>query len=937
MLSGLSSYATKAGKAISGSKNITLKNYPILKKDSTFFDDKFLLKLQEETNKIKEEYIITNQIKNESKEIHKQRIAMDYIIPLCYLIYSFIYTKYFSYQIKIQYDLENKVYFSMFNYMFSHNNPVIKKVNVNLYKLFKKSNDEDEDKDKIDYNDIVQRQNENIKFLDNIIKTIRNESNYEESLKKYVVIVDNFNKIIIDIGKLSKLFESIEKKTDNFTAFKTSPPPPPPSPQPPQQSVLLPNFSSSIGKYIYQIIDEIKKKAQENSYNFTNIKKDLQNYNKYDTNLADILDSISINRQKDEDKFILYKDDYNICVNIYKNIIKKIQLINNEIVELNTDNKLIEYDDITLENIFNYYNIFFAKKEDINRQKVSEDNYIKAIKEYLRPYIEQKIDIYNELLNNKTFNKNNNKTKKIKIKSYLKNVNSINEKIIAMLNNNSISSSSSGPSSPSISSSISIATQTNNYNKIEGFDPITELFNPYFETLKKTTKFENAYINIIFINITKNVNTKKDITNEINKETIVKMEELKLEFNQKFREYKKSDKNIDFIKYLEIKAKQNKNILDDIEVLISSTNKNTLNTRLIDSINKKLDGEETTLKNSENELQLINENVIIMEEIKNYNNPSNEYLKIFNKSYGSSYRRTQVTKELHDKLVNKYKEQIEKIDKKISLIKKNIEKLKNDKDKLIEKDKYKQSKILIYNEYYKKSIEKISSLIKTRIDDLKNKNKNTNSSSDLKTSSNEEFNSIIDLSKKYIINIEKKGYNNSINKIYNIYQKNKYFIKITKGINENKNKKTTENNNNEKIPLINILSKYFSNNDLFINELKLLIFSKEFSDDNVSQFFKQYEEFYNIINRKIKTLLNKINTKILKYNENQQENKNKKIFIKKIDKKKEYIKKFDDLINPPDFKNKSGKYIQVIPYTDVMFIYFINLLMIIDYLNYYYE
>jgi hypothetical protein len=57
-------YGTKAGKAISGTKNITLKNYPILKKDSTFFDDKFILKLQKETNKIKEEYIITTNIKN---------------------------------------------------------------------------------------------------------------------------------------------------------------------------------------------------------------------------------------------------------------------------------------------------------------------------------------------------------------------------------------------------------------------------------------------------------------------------------------------------------------------------------------------------------------------------------------------------------------------------------------------------------------------------------------------------------------------------------------------------------------------------------------------------------------------------------------------------------------------------------------------------------
>ena len=37
------------------------------------------------------------------------------------------------------------------------------------------------------------------------------------------------------------------------------------------------------------------------------------------------------------------------------------------------------------------------------------------------------------------------------------------------------------------------------------------------------------------------------------------------------------------------------------------------------------------------------------------------------------------------------------------------------------------------------------------------------------------------------------------------------------------------------------------------------------------------------------------------------------------------------------FKDKKGKYTQVLPYTDIMFLYFIDLLIIIDYLTFYYE
>ena len=235
----------------------------------------------------------------------------------------------------------------------------------------------------------------------------------------------------------------------------------------------------------------------------------------------------------------------------------------------------------------------------------------------------------------------------------------------------------------------------------------------------------------------------------------------------------------------------------------------------------------------------------------------------------------------------------------------------------------------MYNEI-KVNLENISTSIKNE----KSKSYiNSTNDKDLKDKFNKEFNSIITISRDYDLVIDSKDYKKVNNKVLNYYNKNYIFLKIINEIKNNKRINEIKNNKRINEKITNELSNYFYNNDIFIDKLNP-IFSKDFKDENVSSFFEEYQEFYNILkNKKIKLLLNKINNRIIKYKDSPNDFRNG---IKtKID-YYENIKKFAEP-SKNEFKDKKGKYTQVLPYTDIMFLYFIDLLIIIDYLTFYYE
>ena len=126
-------------------KKYKIVNHVVGNKDKDFYKTDFIDKI----NKITENWrqsIYTKDINNNKNlkingervmggiELHEDRIMKDYIIPLSYLIYSYIYTKYSDYQFKKNIFHQNKLNYEMYKYFFDKDNPIIKKINVFIYK-----------------------------------------------------------------------------------------------------------------------------------------------------------------------------------------------------------------------------------------------------------------------------------------------------------------------------------------------------------------------------------------------------------------------------------------------------------------------------------------------------------------------------------------------------------------------------------------------------------------------------------------------------------------------------------------------------------------------------------------------------------------------------------------------------------------------------------
>ena len=1006
-------------------KNIMSDQYPILSdyKINTFYDSIFLKRIQNVINNAENEYVKTSMIINNGKsiKIQKKRIVNDYIVPLSYLIYSFIYTKYYNYQLKNQMIVENKLYYSMFGYVFKHNNPVIKKVNVNLYNYFK--NEDLSGTSEIKLKIIVDKKEAIVTFLDStVIPKMKEENNYDFLLDKYDNIMDNFNKIILDIGKLSKLFREIEIKTKANTIDNS-------------KSIKIFKKKSD-NTYVNSIIDPaIVKYRNTKTYNFRQELSNIIAYNSHDVNLFSIFDSISIEKTKSE--FKLYEEYYDKGLNIYKNILKKIQLINIEIIELNNDESLIEDDDINLVKIFELYNKYYLKHNEIIQNKEKEDEDIVKI-EKIKLNINQKIDIYNELLSNNTFNKNNNNIKKNKINVYVGEIEKINNEINS--NINSIIRITPASTSTSTPASTSTSTPTSTHTSTHTSTPTTTptstpnnvnfntLLNKFLESFKINENIEFKYINTIFKK-TNNKLENKEKTNKLEneKKTTKDIEKNKTNFNSLFREYKKlhNDENNEYIKYLKKKERDNNIQLEDIEILIESSstvNKFSNNSNSLKTKEEAISEKQKTLKTIESEkinyettytkiktiknaiginniisnlneiineinvyvrnkinpappppnvLNIINPSIKDMNDLKdnikktlntitnyssklknkreiegfinkiktninNYATPEfNKLQQEYLKTLGQSDQKNFQDKIFFDRLLiidKYYKDYLTSKNTEFTTLNKNINLLKDERDNLKAIIKLKKYRSEMYTQT-KTDLDRLSKSIKEKINklELESSSKSINTiNKDLKDNFNKEFDNIITLSKEYETVIQNKNYKKTNNKLLNYYNRNNIFIEI---INKIKNEKTNERNPNSNKKITNELSNYFYNNDSFID--KLNIFSKDFKDENVKLFFKQYQEFYNILkNKKIKLLLNKINNGIIKYNDSNNNN-----FIKGIKPKIEYYDKIKNYGEPSnnEFKDKKGKYTQVLPYTDIMFLYFIDLLIIIDYLTFYYE
>jgi len=204
---------------------------------------------------------------------------------------------------------------------------------------------------------------------------------------------------------------------------------------------------------------------------------------------------------------------------------------------------------------------------------------------------------------------------------------------------------------------------------------------------------------------------------------------------------------------------------------------------------------------------------------------------------------------------------------------------------------------------------------------------------------------IINTTTIYEENIEKMVFDRSLNKFTYEYNKNTDFINIIKEINSLDELLNSNIKIKEAIQEVTKkINKYFLS-EKAINDIIPDIFKENNKNQELNQqiqyFFKKYKELFNDLVIKIKNILERINItdindktlkKIMITNFKTRIIKNKSEFIENINKNEEdYETKF--------FKNniKKGDMTEVLLYTNKLLSYYIDLLIIIDYLLFFYN
>jgi hypothetical protein len=871
-------------------------NYKIINENiKDFYNDIFLNDINTISTRLKDKVKTVDifnekSIKTDNKNKHKNVIVGNYIIPITYLIYSYIYIKFYNYQFKNQIIIENKLNYEMYKFVFSHKNPIIRKTNIFLYKYYKNQLDGNK---KIDYTiedvKIGTMKDNTIKFLEDMNNILKDDTKDLNILKN---INDNFDKSIIKI------------------------------------------------KNIGDIISDIIKKIPGESYTTS-------------TNIYTKIDDLSIKKKNIKD-FLNYESEYNNFCSIYQELIKtNIKTININILKLNTKINIINEDNIILDDI----NI--KKKLYLTEYGEEKQKY-----QLYKNIIESNIEVNQFLKKGKklidTLFSTNKSDKKINdiIKNIKTNKEDIIKKIYYII------------TQISVTSTISIEKIVNNIDTYKS--PKNELLDQFIVIYKSIIYYEIIEFNYLF---KKNNIEEKEIYNYKLENYI---DTQRNTFNGLFEEYidnisknNKSKKNIlNTIKDDYILKKENltndKDIIDDRSAQYNKKNKN---------IKNKLTKIEVDLNNLKGIVKSCDK---IKKDILNLNirgDNSSYKSKIMEMTNSLPYLKTEhsdnINKQIED-LMNSTPYSALSLPDKIKSLKKtvgeyyddpiikelnnSIAKLQISKTNLDTKNKESLTKNKEYDNMQKNIINIIISNIGTDINNntkqsyfntintrIKNidTEKNENEKDLIKNNCNIEF----DMLDKILKNIDNKlsiiEFNKIDNKLYFFYKKddiyklyNNYFNDMTKSKKNADNLLTISNSNkynNFMNTILKELNKYFiENKEDFFKKIQE-IFNNN-NNNNLISFLDQYKKYKDELIFKINDLLDKINDDKLKLNLN---NKNIPKFIPLIKKKQDRIKKILDHVN--DKIDTKGKYTVIIPSTDVLFLYIINLLIIIDFLTYFYE
>jgi hypothetical protein len=271
--------------------------------------------------------------------------------------------------------------------------------------------------------------------------------------------------------------------------------------------------------------------------------------------------------------------------------------------------------------------------------------------------------------------------------------------------------------------------------------------------------------------------------------------------------------------------------------------------------------------------------------------------------------------------------EINDLDRDISILKNNIIQLSL-------KIMFKKNEKILLNKK-KDLLNDIKTEINTKLSSTNNSKKNN----EIKNinQEQEQFNNSLDaiynFASQYEDKINKMSLNKSVNKISFLYDENKDFKKL---INDIKGLIITSDIESLTLKINNYYSK---NNDIFMKKINEII--SQLNNDEIKPFFEQYQKLYKELIQKISNILDKISNGLLTINQNSINYIT--IFTSNIIKTK--VKKQTNIVkNENDYsqaltnkKTKKGKFTEILIYTDNLFYYFIDLLIIIDYLTFFYQ
>lgn len=900
--------------------------------------------------------------------LHKKKIAEVYFTPILYFIYSYIYTKFYQQQEIHQMKLELRLTYNLYGYIFNHKNPIIKKINIFLHMQFKKELKNKENIEKYYIFDKINEEKENIvTFLEKINTQLETEEHvvkdknkiYDTVIKNIDIFADKLNQLITLINNPS-VISYIGSETNIFKILNK-----------------LYNPDIVIANY-----DDYHNKLEEINNLYLQLLKLQNNINLY---IEDKNDLIDINILKKNINIVIFQNTY---IGIFENKKAEINIDFDSIINFN-DNIINTFDDIIEKyNIFQENKNINNKNNITNIDKLLD--LITATYNSLKQYFNNLVygNIFN--VNNKIIESLLYFYEILFISiciefNYVKEIEK-NKKCTSQCLVHILDDTLYVPSNCSLAL---LDKNINYYNSFYSFTKSTDkLVNKnIIDSLEK--QIENIDDNIDELTYKNNNISKYDTKNDESKlrdktqEIKDKTREIQLK-NDELAKLKKSSENLSefntSITKFNTKIKSTKELINKINVEIDKLNNDITTLKLAISQNEtEIDDKKVQKKNFQKILTNITKIqsdkntakgtiAILDDEIRDLESSiqkntkklelvKNELrtLETTKKQYESTKNSLETNKSKKEKeKKNKSKLQTEtnkKINDQTAKIEEDIKKLNDDLKKL-EEDLANIKKKLTKSNLRKELINKQKKILDTynnqkieiqkKIDNLKAKNtaklankktENQTTSYDYKKDLDTIFSNLKLLSEEIDDITKNIAYKDSINKVFYLYEEDT-FIKKYDDTTISKTKDNISEYFDNKLNNKNtvLVKKKYNKPHYFIKDL--LNIYKKFDDsdkkDEIKVFFEHLQKMESDLTYIANKYINLCDSEGLVIPTKNQKNTD---FIDKIDTKiiaiKDDVNQQHTSYSTVSTNNNKGKYIDILPYTDIIYMYFIKILLII--------